>query len=42
MNNNQVKTMDDLLDNPFDFQEPLLPQEMQTENNDTKHKHKPN
>lgn len=31
-NNNQVKTMDDLLDTPFDFQEPLLPQEMQTEN----------
>ena len=26
--------MDDLLDNPFDFQEPLLPKEMQTENNE--------
>ncbi|WP_203249236.1 toxic anion resistance protein [Sporosarcina beigongshangi] len=33
--NNDVKTMDDLLDNPFDFQEPLLPKEMQTENNET-------
>jgi uncharacterized protein YaaN involved in tellurite resistance len=31
--NNQVKTMDDLLDNPFDLREPLLPKEMQTENN---------
>ena len=30
--NNRIKTMDDLLDNPFDFQEPLLPKEMQTEN----------
>ena len=27
-----IKTMDDLLDNPFDFQEPLLPKEMQTNN----------
>ena len=35
----QVKTMDDLLDNPFDFQEPLLPKEMQTENNTAEHKH---
>ena len=34
--NNQVKTIDDLLDNPFDLQEPLLPKEMQTENTDTK------
>ncbi|MFJ7936861.1 toxic anion resistance protein [Sporosarcina sp. NPDC096371] len=32
--NKQVKTMDDLLDNPFDFQEPLLPEEMQTKNNE--------
>ncbi|MCG7334496.1 toxic anion resistance protein [Sporosarcina sp. ACRSM] len=30
--NNQVKTMDDLLSNPFDTQAPLLPEEMQTEN----------
>ena len=30
--NNNVKTMDDLLDNPFDMNEPLLPKEMQTEN----------
>ncbi|KAA0965859.1 toxic anion resistance protein [Sporosarcina sp. ANT_H38] len=29
--NNPVKTIDDLLDSPFDFQEPLLPKEMQTE-----------
>ena len=29
--NNPIKTIDDLLDNPFDFQEPLLPKEMQTE-----------
>ena len=29
---NEVKTMDDLLDNPFDMNEPLLPKEMQTEN----------
>ena len=29
---NDVKTMDDLLDNPFDMNEPLLPKEMQTEN----------
>ncbi|MBE1554753.1 toxic anion resistance protein [Sporosarcina limicola] len=28
---NDVKTMDDLLGNPFDFQEPLLPKEMQTQ-----------
>ncbi|MEK3934512.1 toxic anion resistance protein [Sporosarcina sp. FSL W7-1349] len=26
----EVKTFDDLLDNPFDMQEPLLPKEMQT------------
>ena len=32
--NNHVKTMDDLLDNPFDIQEPLLPKEMQTVNNE--------
>ncbi|WP_339250185.1 toxic anion resistance protein [Sporosarcina sp. FSL W8-0480] len=31
MTNNEVKTMDDLLDNPFDMNEPLLPKEMQTE-----------
>lgn len=31
MTNNEVKTMDDLLDNPFNFNEPLLPKEMQTE-----------
>lgn len=30
--NNNVKSIDDLLDNPFDMQEPLLPEEMQTEN----------
>ena len=30
--NNSIKTIDDLLDSPFDFQEPLLPQEMQTNN----------
>ncbi|MDN4607628.1 toxic anion resistance protein [Sporosarcina highlanderae] len=29
--NNEVKTMDDLLDNPFNVNEPLLPKEMQTE-----------
>ncbi|WP_186670499.1 toxic anion resistance protein [Sporosarcina sp. BP05] len=29
--NNPKKTIDDLLDSPFDFQEPLLPKEMQTE-----------
>lgn len=29
---NDVKSIDDLLDNPFDIQEPLLPKEMQTEN----------
>lgn len=29
--NNPNKTIDDLLDSPFDFQEPLLPKEMQTE-----------
>lgn len=29
---NEVKTFDDLLDNPFDKTEPLLPKEMQTEN----------
>ncbi len=29
---NDIKTMDDLLDNPFDMNEPLLPKEMQTEN----------
>ena len=27
----EVKTMDDLLDNPFDMQAPLLPKEMQTD-----------
>lgn len=32
--NNHMKTMDDLLDNPFDLQEPLLPKEMQTVNNE--------
>lgn len=32
--NNQVKTMDDLLDNPFDYQKPLLPEDMQTANNE--------
>ncbi|MDW0115441.1 toxic anion resistance protein [Sporosarcina thermotolerans] len=31
MTNNEVKTMDDLLDNPFNVNEPLLPKEMQTE-----------
>jgi uncharacterized protein YaaN involved in tellurite resistance len=30
--NNSIKTIDDLLDSPFDFQEPLLPKEMQTNN----------
>ncbi|MBO0600254.1 toxic anion resistance protein [Sporosarcina sp. E16_3] len=29
--NNPIKTIDDLLDSPFDFQKPLLPKEMQTE-----------
>lgn len=29
---NEVKTFDDLLDNPFDKNEPLLPTEMQTDN----------
>ena len=29
--NNPIKTIDDLLDSPFDYQEPLLPKEMQTE-----------
>lgn len=29
---NDVKSIDDLLDNPFDIQEPLLPKEMQTDN----------
>jgi uncharacterized protein YaaN involved in tellurite resistance len=29
---NNVRSMDDLLDNPFDMNEPLLPKEMQTEN----------
>ena len=29
--NNSKKTIDDLLDSPFDFQEPLLPKEMQTD-----------
>ncbi|MCM3709662.1 toxic anion resistance protein [Sporosarcina luteola] len=29
--NSEVKTMDDLLDNPFTMNEPLLPKEMQTE-----------
>jgi len=29
--NSEVKTMDDLLDNPFNVNEPLLPKEMQTE-----------
>jgi len=29
--NNPIKTIDDLLDSPFDFQEPLLSKEMQTE-----------
>jgi uncharacterized protein YaaN involved in tellurite resistance len=32
---NQVKTMDDLLGNPFDYQKPLLPEDMQTANNET-------
>lgn len=31
MTNAEVKTMDDLLDNPFNMNEPLLPKEMQTE-----------
>lgn len=31
---NEVKSLDDLLDNPFDMNEPLLPKEMQTENTD--------
>ncbi|MFC5603384.1 toxic anion resistance protein [Sporosarcina koreensis] len=31
MTNSEVKTMDDLLDNPFNMNEPLLPKEMQTE-----------
>lgn len=31
LTNAEVKTMDDLLDNPFDMNEPLLPKEMQTE-----------
>lgn len=31
LQNNEVKTMDDLLDNPFNMNEPLLPKEMQTE-----------
>lgn len=31
---NEVKSFDDLLDNPFDKTEPLLPKEMQTENNE--------
>lgn len=31
---NEVKSIDDLLDNPFDMNEPLLPKEMQTENTD--------
>lgn len=30
--NNEVKTVDDLLNNPFDMQQPLLPEEMQTTN----------
>jgi len=30
--NNTSKTIDDLLNSPFDIQEPLLPQEMQTNN----------
>ena len=29
--NNPIKSIDELLDNPFDVQEPLLPKEMQTE-----------
>ncbi len=33
--NNHVKTMDDLLGNPFDYQKPLLPEDMQTTNNET-------
>lgn len=32
--NNSSKTIDDLLNSPFDIQEPLLPQEMQTNNED--------
>ena len=31
LTNAEVKTMDDLLDNPFNMNEPLLPKEMQTE-----------
>ncbi|GEN82651.1 hypothetical protein SLU01_09630 [Sporosarcina luteola] len=31
LQNDEVKTMDDLLDNPFNMNEPLLPKEMQTE-----------
>ncbi|WOV88996.1 toxic anion resistance protein [Sporosarcina oncorhynchi] len=31
MTTEKVKTMDDLLDNPFNMNEPLLPKEMQTE-----------
>ncbi|MGN7386503.1 toxic anion resistance protein [Sporosarcina sp. SAFN-015] len=31
MTNSDVTTMDDLLDNPFNMNEPLLPKEMQTE-----------
>lgn len=31
LTNSEVKTMDDLLDNPFNMNEPLLPKEMQTE-----------
>lgn len=31
MTTEEVKTMDDLLDNPFNMNEPLLPKEMQTE-----------
>lgn len=30
--NNNARTIDDLLDNPFDVNAPLLPEEMQTEN----------
>ena len=30
--NNNPRTIDDLLDNPFEMNEPLLPKEMQTEN----------
>lgn len=31
LSHTEVKTMDDLLDNPFNMNEPLLPKEMQTE-----------